>query len=74
MDDSELVRFMYWTQTEQAILGKHVADHTGHCGGCTWIEAAQPVSPCDLRLAALRVVTLRASDQTPAPCSPDPEP
>lgn len=40
------------------ILRDHVADHTGHCKGCSWQQAARPTSPCMIRhyaeLAAAR--------------------
>jgi hypothetical protein len=31
------------------ILREHVADHTGHCRGCGWQQAARPTSPCLIR-------------------------
>lgn len=64
--DSDLVRFVYLYKTEKALLATHVADHTGHCSGC---GSALPVWPCDLQLAATRVVELRAARKAPA-CSP----
>lgn len=58
--DSDLVRFVYLNATEGALLAVHVSDHTGHCRGC---GSAAPVWPCDLQLAAARVVELRAPGQ-----------
>ena len=37
-----------------SILREHIPDHTGHCRGCAWQEAARPVSPCPIRWYAER--------------------
>ena len=31
------------------MLRLHVDDGTGHCHGCSWQDAARPVSPCTIR-------------------------
>ena len=59
--ESDLVRFVYLFRTETKLLATHVADHLGHCAGC---GTALPVWPCDLQLAATRVVQLRKLDHT----------
>ena len=28
------------------VLAVHVADESGHCAGCRWLDAPQPVWPC----------------------------
>jgi hypothetical protein len=37
-----------------AMLREHVPDHTGHCRGCSWQQAARPISPCMIRYYAER--------------------
>lgn len=32
-----------------AMLREHVPDHTGHCRGCSWQQAAVPTHPCVIR-------------------------
>lgn len=63
--DSDLVRFVYLYKTEDALLATHVADHLGHCSGCS-CGSAPPIWPCDLHQAATRVLELRATQQVPS--------
>ena len=63
-DESDLVRFVYLYETERSLLLTHVSDHTGHCTNC---GTPAPVWPCDLQLAATRVVELRQAGHTEQP-------
>ena len=48
----EIVIFYVTHGLIEQMLATHVDDGTGHCAGCAWHQAAQPVHPCALRYCA----------------------
>ncbi|MHA6628926.1 hypothetical protein ACU61A_26105 [Pseudonocardia sichuanensis] len=51
-EPSEIVTFYLANGLTGRILAAHVDDGTGHCAGCAWQQAAQPIHPCALRYSA----------------------
>ena len=49
---SEIVTFYLLHGLTERMLAVHVDDGTGHCAGCAFQQAAQPVHPCTLRYCA----------------------
>ena len=47
-----IVEFYIANGLTSRMLATHVNDGTGHCAGCSWQQAAQPVHPCALRYCA----------------------
>lgn len=51
-EPSGIVAFYIANDLTERMLSTHVDDGTGHCAGCAWQQAAQPVHPCALRYNA----------------------